>query len=130
MIGFFVFLLMILGAYSAVLVYVDDHERSRYKPHSFALYTLNVLVNLPGSFVVAMYATVAMVLGFDLPMPFDPYVNIGLVEIPHVFDGVNAPAINGEVSVLRPLPGDAAAAENLTPEGAKFLRTMLANKTD
>ena len=64
--------------------FLDDHQRKNYKPHSTALYALNMLVNfVPGILVGLMVGTCLLFPSLERYMPkFNPWTIIGLEELP------------------------------------------------
>lgn len=65
-------------------MFVEDHDRAKYRPHSAALYLLNMLVNLaPGMVLYPIVATCLIFPSLEKYVPrYNPWINIGMVEMP------------------------------------------------
>lgn len=72
-------LIVVVLAYGAILLYVDDHERKRYRPHSAVVYGANLALNIvPGMF---LYPIVAFCLVFPKMERYVPHFNPWFPEI-------------------------------------------------
>jgi hypothetical protein len=73
--------LLALGV-GGMLLYFDDHERDKYKPHSLLLYVLNVFVNIiPGMVFFPILLTLMIFPRAERYIPaYYPWIDIGLEE--------------------------------------------------
>ena len=77
--------LILMISTGAITLYIDDHDRKNYRPHSISLYLANLILNfVPGLFLYPIVIICYLFPGAEQYVPhYNPWFNFGLVEIPY-----------------------------------------------